>query len=238
MNDHNVFFVPSQLINGNEVVMRGSEVRHIRNVLRRKKGEHIMLTDGQGYKYQVEICDIQKSKITATILKKQNISKKILLEITIGFVPVKGLRNDIIIEKCTELGVVRFIVFSSEHAVVRDIGEKKIERFRKIAQSAMVQSQQYYMPEVRRAEGIEEMLRICEGYDLMLVADPRGRVEVSPGARKVLLVIGPEGGFTESEMDLFAKRGALLCGLGPTRLRSETAAVVGVTKILVGYGML
>ncbi len=238
MSGHNVFFIPSQFLHGSEVVIQGAELRHIRNVLRRKKGEHITLTDGHGYEYQAEICAIQRSKLVVKILKQNREPRKIPLEIAVGFVPVKGLRNDTIIEKCTELGVARFIVFSSEHAVVRDLGRQKIERFRKIAQNAMVQSQQYYLPEILQVKGIEEMLQICKGYDLVLVSDPKGEAELPPGARKVLLVIGPEGGFSNTEMDLFKKRGALNFSLGSTRLRSETAAIVGVTKVLVKYNII
>lgn len=238
MVEHNVFFVANSSFHGDEAVIKGVEMRHVRNVLRRKKGERIMLTDGQGNKYLAEITDVQKSKMVTKILEKQNMPRKVELAITVGFVPVKGLRNDTIIEKCTELGVARFVLFSSKHAVVRNLGEQKIERFRKIAQSAIVQSQQYYIPEIRQAKGIEEMLRICEEYDLVLVTDPRGKDELPTGARKVLVVIGPEGGFTDAEMDLFTKHGALRFGLGATRLRSETAAIAAVTKVLVKYDII
>jgi len=238
MSEHNLFFFPSQSLYGNEVVIKGAELRHIINVLRRKKGERLTLTDGQGCEYEAEIIDIQKSKMVARVLQKQFVPRKVGVEIAVGFVPVKGMRNDTIIEKCTELGVAKFIMFSSEHAVVRDLGEQKIERFRKIAQSAMVQSQQYYLPEILQVKGIEEMLQICKGYDRVLVADPKGKDELPSGVRKALVVIGPEGGFSDTEMDLLAKRGALLFGLGSTRLRSETAAIVGVTKILVAYNLV
>lgn len=238
MSEHNLFFFPKQSLHGEEVVIKGAELRHITNVLRRRKGERVVLTDGKGHQYQAEIADIQKSKMVTRILEKQHMPRKVALQITVGFVPVKGLRNDTIIEKCTELGVARFVLFSSEYSVVRNLGEQKIERFNKIAQSAMVQSQQYYMPEIHQAKGIEEMLRICEDHELVLVADPRGNDELPPGISKVLIVIGPEGGFTDAEMDLFTKHGALRFGLGATRLRSETAAIVGVTKILVAYNIL
>ena len=238
MVEHNIFFVPGSLFQADEAVIKGVELRHIRNVLRRKEGEMITLTDGQGYEYQTEIHDVQKTKMVAKILKKQRMPRKVGLEITVGFVPVKGLRNDTVIEKCTELGVARFIVFSSEYSVVRDMGKQKIGRFRKIAQSAMLQSQQYYMPEIHQARGIEEMLKICKDYDLVLVADTLGKVEVTPGADKVLLIIGPEGGFSEREMELFTKQGVQFFGLGATRLRSETAAIAAVIKILVAYNLM
>jgi 16S rRNA (uracil1498-N3)-methyltransferase len=238
MKNHNIFYVPYELFRDNEAVIQGSELHHIRNVLRKKEGEQITLTDGQGNLYQAEICRNDQFKMVARILKKEHHSRTHSLEITLGFVPVKGLRNDVVIEKGTEIGVWRFIIFSSEYAMVRDFGTQKIERFKKIARSAMVQSQRYYLPEIVRAKHITEMLQLCNGYDMIVVADPCGKADVSLGASKMLLVIGPEGGFSETETNFLVNQGAVLLGLGTTRLRSETAAIVGISKILAAYGQI
>jgi len=238
MNSHNIFYIPPHLFRSNEVTIKGSHLRHVINVLRKRRGEQIALTDGQGYEYQAEICDIRESSLVARILKKQYIPRKFSLEIAVGFVPVKGLRNDSLIEKGTQLGVTRFISFASEHSVVKNVGTQKIERWKKIAQSAIVQSQQYHVPEIAFARNIEEMTRISAGYDITLVAEPSGNAMVTLGARSVMFLVGPEGGFSESERDFLTEQGASLLSLGPTRLRSETAAIVGVSKILAAYGLI
>jgi 16S rRNA (uracil1498-N3)-methyltransferase len=205
-------------------------------VLRKRTGEQVALTDGQGYHYGVDVCDARRGKTTAKIVHKKLMPRKCSLEITVGFVPVKGLRNDLMIEKGTELGVTGFVVFHSEHAVVKNIGAQKIDRWKKIAASAMTQSQQYYLPEVQFAPSIEELSQAALRYDRIFVADPSGKTDIPAGAQRILLLVGPEGGFTESEKDFLVKQGALLLSLGPTRLRSETAVIVGVSKILTAYG--
>ena len=196
------------------------------------------MTDGQGRRYQAELCDVGRDKMTAKIIEQKQMPRRHALEIALGFVPVKGLRNDLVIEKGTELGVIRFFAFSSEYAVVKNIGDQKIERWKKIAQSAMCQSQQYYLPEVTCIPSLGEMLSIAQGFALTLVADPTGARQLPDAMREILLLIGPEGGFSESEKSLLVKQSASFMSLGPTRLRSETAAIVGISKILTAYGLL
>jgi 16S rRNA (uracil1498-N3)-methyltransferase len=238
MSNHIIFYVPSRYFHGNQVSIEGSHLRHIENVLRKKIGDRIALTDGKGNHYDAKLIDFHKREMTAKIFHKRLMQKKYPLEITLGFVPVKGLRNDPLIEKGTELGVTAFIAFVSERAVVRNIGDKKIERWNKIAQSAMTQSQQYYLPDVTCVPSLGEMLSIAQGFDLTLVADPCGTEEIPDGMRKILLLIGPEGGFSEAEKELLEKQDASFMSLGSTRLRSETAAIVGVSKVLTAYGLL
>jgi len=238
MSSHNIFYIPHQLFRGNEVIIQGPQLRHVISVLRKRRGEEITLTDGQGYEYQVLLCEIRKSSLVARILKKQLVPKKSASEIAVGFVPLKGLRNDTIIEKGTELGVARFIGFLSEYSVVRNVGVQKIRRWNNIAQSAMVQSQQYYVPEIILAQSKEELVQMGSGYDIIFVTEPSGKSVVPLGARRIMLLVGPEGGFSEAERDFFLKQGASFLSLGPTRLRSETAAIVGVSKILAAYGII
>jgi 16S rRNA (uracil1498-N3)-methyltransferase len=235
MKDHNIFYIPPDSFKDKEVIIPGSQSRHIIKVLRRKRGEIISLTDGCGYRYDAELGDVTRSGMCAMIIHKEFIPRRSSLHMTLGFVPIKGMRNDAIVEKGTELGVARFVVFISEHSVLRKIGAQKISRLQKIVQSAMIQSQQYYMPEMIHATSISQMLQI-DNYDKIVVADPHGNTEVPLGASKLLLLIGPEGGFSERERDNFVDQGASLLSLGHTRLRSETAAIVGMTKILTAYG--
>ena len=236
MNEHIIFYVPAGSITDADAVIKGPELMHIRGALRRRVGERICLTDGHGYQYEAEIGSLARSSIGVKILNKRRMPRKIDVEITLAFVPVKGMRNDMIIEKGTELGVFRFVLFPSRRSVLRNIGSQKIARLMKIAQSAMAQSRQYYMPQVSCVDAIDDLLAKDKSYDRMYVADPAGQKVFPSGGRKMLLLVGPEGGFTESEMESFAQRGVQAIGLGSTRLRSETAAIVGITKILVANG--
>ena len=238
MDAHSIFYIPSDLFSGEQVTIKGPELIHIKKVLRKKVGDRIYLTDGNGCRFAAEITNLGKSLMKARVLHKRHMPRKCRIDITVSFAPVKGLRNDIIIEKGTELGVTRFVAFVSKYSVVKDFSRQKIERFKKIAASALAQSQQYYSPEILFEKNLEALLANTEEYDYMLLADPRGKSEVPRDGRRILLLIGPEGGFADSEMDICEKNGAQLLSLGPTRLRSETAAIVGVSKILAAYGLI
>jgi 16S rRNA (uracil1498-N3)-methyltransferase len=238
MSDHNIFYIPSSAFNQDEILIEGRHLHHIKSVLRKGVGDKILLTDGQGHQYQAAICDVRRDRMMAKVTEKKLMQRKHTFEIALGFVPVKGLRNDSVIEKGTELGVTGFFVFSSERAVVKNVGKQKVDRWKKIAQSAMCQSQQYYLPEVTYVPSLRKMLSMAQDFDLTLLADPAGSANLPGGMQKILLLIGPEGGFSESEKGMLVKHGVSLMGLGPTRLRSETAAIVGVSKILTAYGLL
>ncbi|UCD04798.1 MAG: 16S rRNA (uracil(1498)-N(3))-methyltransferase [candidate division WOR-3 bacterium] len=237
MKDHNIFYIPPDFYKGDEVAIPRSQYQHITRVLRKKRGERISLTDGCGYRYDVELGDVTRSEMHARIVSREFVARRTSLQLTLGFVPVKGSRNDTVIEKGTELGVVRFIMFISERSVLRKFGAQKLDRLHSIAQSAMIQSQQYYMPEIVFAPSIKHMLE-ARKYERIVLADQHGAMDVPLGANRLLLLIGPEGGFSDEERDDFVGRGASLLRLGYTRLRSETAAIVGVTKILAAYGEL
>ena len=95
-----------------------------------------------------------------------------------------------------------------------------------------------FLPEIFSAGSLEDILQVDFGYDQMIVADPGGEVTVPKDIRRILLLIGPEGGFADFEKNLLVNQGARLLSLGPTRLRSETAAIVAVSKILTAYGQI
>ncbi len=102
----------------------------------------------------------------------------------------------------------------------------------------MLQSQQYYLPDMIINENVDVLLGSFPEFDLVLVADRQGSLEVPRGAGSVLYIVGPEGGFDDAELEGFQGNGAHLLSLGQNRLRSETAAIVGISKILATYGAI
>jgi 16S rRNA (uracil1498-N3)-methyltransferase len=158
--------------------------------------------------------------------------------LTLAFVPVKGLRNEIIIEKGTELGVTKFLPFKSEFSEIPALSSTKLRRFRNIAISAMLQSQRYNTPEITYQDDINTFVASFGKFDCVLLADKNGKPNIPSKAGSILYIVGPEGGFADSEIEQFKKNGAQLLSLGPTRLRSETAAIAGVVKILAALGAI
>ncbi|UCF71479.1 MAG: 16S rRNA (uracil(1498)-N(3))-methyltransferase [candidate division WOR-3 bacterium] len=238
MDEHNIFYVPAGSMGGAAVHIKGSRLAHIKGALRKRKGESIHLTDGTGCLYEAKIDSLTRSSLSAKIVHKRMMPRRYDVDITLAFAPLKGMRNEMIIEKGTELGVVRFVLFPSRRSVVRNMSSQKIVRFMKIAQSAMTQSQQYYLPEIMHVQTIDDLFIRDNSYDKMYVAEPSGMKAMPTGGKRILLLIGPEGGFTESELDSFLGRGVQTMYLGSARLRSETAAIVGITKILLAAGQI
>lgn len=237
-SDHSIFYLPGSHSPGKEVVIRGDELRHIRTVLRHRVGGQIFLTDGRGRRYLVEITSAERSAMKGKIVTEELMAATSAPDLTLGFVPVKGLRNETIIEKGTEIGVRRFALFPSSRSVMKRVSFHKVDRLRKIAAGAMVQSRQYYLPEIECLKTTAALFARDAAYDRVFVTDPGGQKTIVPRGEKILLLVGPEGGFTGPEMDYFTERGAEPLSLGLTRLRSETAAIVAATKILVAYKKL
>lgn len=234
---HNLFYIPPEKIIDDKIAIEGKELHHIKNVLRKKVGDTIFLTDGEGHRYKVSITQISRSLINAEILDKVHIKRAMIVALTLAFVPLKGLRNDFILEKGTELGVRRFLPFKSIFSAIPTLNSTtKLIHFRNVAISAMLQSQQYYIPEIIYQNEFDNLLKYFSNFDCVVLADRNGKQQIPSGAGSILYIVGPEGGFDDSEIERFTEKDAQLLSLGRTRLRSETAAIAGIIKILAALG--
>ncbi len=235
---HNLFYISPEKIIDDTIEIGKKESHHIRNVLRKKVGDTVFLTDGVGSRYTVTITNTSRSRLRAHILHKVSVQRASAMALTLAFVPVKGLRNEIILEKGTELGVMKFLLFKSKFSEIHALSSAKLRRFKNIAISAMLQSQRYYMPEIIYQDDINAFVASFDDFDCVLLADRNGKPSIPSKAGSILYIVGPEGGFADSEIERFEKKGAQLLSLGPTRLRSETAAIAGVVKILTALGTI
>ncbi len=231
-SEHLIFYVPPENVQGMDIVVRGPEVHHIRNVLRKTLGEVLMFTDGRGHTYRAQIDTWSKTSIRVRVLDQEFHEQKRETDIACAFVPLKGTRSDFIVEKCTEIGVSHFYPFISQRAVVRRVSRARVEHFQRLARSAMLQSQRYYVPGITLCADTERLTGHFKKYDLVLCADADGKTAIPGGAKKILYIIGPEGGFDDTELALFKKHSVHFVSLGDHRLRSETAAIVAAVKLL------
>ena len=235
---HNLFYTTAEQIKGDRIIIAKKELHHVKNVLRVKKGDIVFLTDGAGNVYETKVVNLERNKLTGKILAAEYVKRTSKVNLELAFVPLKGSRTEMIIEKCTELGVSRFRPFISKHAVIKDLDKNKIERFQRIALSAMLQSKQYYLPEFMVFESTDALLRTCIGFDLVMLADQQGDPEIPINGSNILYIVGPEGGFDRLEVQSFKNEGVKLLSLGANRLRSETAAITGLVKILTKCGVI
>ncbi len=203
------------------------ESRHLIKVLRKNHGDTIYFTDGFGGKYLCEIQDDNPKKAGIKVINKEMISNH-SPQLTIAIAPTKSMdRLEWFLEKCTEIGITRIIPFVGEHSERRVI---KKERLEKILISAMKQSLRYFKPQLDDLCTFGQLMDSSfEGKKYIANLDikhPNSFKKVYNKGENALIVIGPEGDFSEEELKLASKKGFTKVALGYSRLRTETAGVV------------
>jgi 16S rRNA (uracil1498-N3)-methyltransferase len=232
-SEHNWFYVPPEHISKSSIVFPKKTAHHVLHVLRKKEHETILVTDGQGNLYTARMQRVERSTWKAEILERKVYVAPEPPYIDLAIVPLKGNRTETVVEKGKELGIHKFILFISQYAVVKELKTAKIERYRHVMISAMIQSRQCMVSPVVSFSDLRSFAQEFKGYDHVLVADPNGSKELPRTGESILLVVGPEGGFSRDELLLFDQAGARTISLGQRRLRSETAAIAGIVKVLV-----
>ncbi|MGC9109261.1 MAG: RsmE family RNA methyltransferase [Caldimicrobium sp.] len=220
---------------GERGVLPEKEAHHLVRVCRKKKGEEILLIDGKGREYLGKIVEINEKgkslKVEVEILTLHRVETLPPIEI-ISFIPLlKGDKTEFLIEKGVELGIHKFIIYSSTFTIP-SLSPQKLERFKEKALSAMKQSGRLFFPEIELIGDLVTYLRetpLKEG--LKLLASPDGKPCIlefleftkNPQA-KIYLLSGPEGGLSEEEINEALNKGFVKVSLSPYVLRSETAA--------------
>lgn len=238
------FFVSAEDIKGNEVVLR-RQAHQIGDVLRLKAGEHIIVLDNEGWEYEVNLTKIGKNEIKGKIVEKREAKGEPRVKITLCQGILSREKFEWVLQKCTEVGVTKFVPIITERSVVRDckIRQNKMERWRQIIQEAAEQSQRGKVPEVSPPTTFEKALEDADGCKL--IATPMGgKVRLRDCLKgckdcgEIALFVGPEGGFTKEEVKICVERGARAFSLGERILRTETAAVVASALILYELGQM
>jgi 16S rRNA (uracil1498-N3)-methyltransferase len=218
------------------------EVRHyLRDVLRLAPGASVELFDGQGGAWEATI----EPGFAALAVGTRREALASGPAITLLFALAKGEKNDLVVQKATELGAARLWPWSAERSVVKldaGKGRERAERWRRIAEEAARQCGRSDVPEVEAPVGLGAALAaVPAGHRLVVLHGPGGTPLAALGldeAPGVALVVGPEGGLTGAELAACRAAGAVLGALGPRTLRAETAAIVGVAVLQAVAGDL
>lgn len=233
-------FIKPEAILGNEIAITGSDVNRLRNVLRKKIGDRVNLLDGRGSLYQAAIQSIGHNRITCKIISchKENEQQ---IKIDLAQSLPKGHKIDSIIQKACELGINAFIPFISEHTAsipVKDFQQKKQLRWQKIAKQAAEQSQSAHVPQVCPIIRFKELIPSIKNYALCLIPYENEKEQhlkdvltSGPTPASILLIIGPEGGFSPQEVKTAQTAGAVPVSLGKQILRTETAPIMALSSI-------
>lgn len=239
------FFVEPFQIHEADVEILGGDVNHIKNVLRMKAGEEVMISDGFGHEYLCRVEDFQENSVRARILEKRDVSEELPSRLVLFQCLPKGDKMELIIQKSVELGAAEIVPVASRRCVVKLDAKKeenKRKRWQAIAESAAKQSGRAVIPEVKPVLSFSQALKQSEELDVRLIpyecADELlrdGQESPMDQTRKILsciqrgqsvgIFIGPEGGFEKEEVDAAVKAGMKTVTLGKRILRTETAGL-------------
>ncbi len=211
-------------------VLGAPDAHHLETVLRLRPGELVGVTDGRGGYALCVYAGRGAVRVDGPVLREQARRPKV----TVGFAPVKGDRPEWAVQKLTELGVDRIVAFDSARCVVRwdaARADRHLERLRRVARSALMQSRQCWLPDIELAPSWRTLLTEA-GPSEVALAQP-GAPGMGPEVRTVL--VGPEGGWSDDELS----DAPATIGLGPAVLRTETAAVAaGVLLAALRAGLV
>lgn len=239
------FFINPTDITGATAQITGPEAHHLRTVLRLAPGDPITFFDGTGARYQARIERILKDRVTATITEQtQDPPPKVRLHL--GQALLKGQKMDLILQKATELGVDAIWPFSSEHGIHKPTKEAQMERWQRIVLEACKQCDRARPPEIHDPMEINDLITHAPPCDTRLIfwehesrqTLPEVLADQNTNCRSVLFLLGPEGGFSETEVACARREGFIPVSLGPRILRAETATLAATAILQFTLGNL
>ena len=230
------FFISKSIVSDKIILTDDENVTHIGKVLRMREGDTLTLCDGEKTDYECEIDSVSKKEIVLRVLSREENKNESLVEITLFQGMPKGSKMDLIIQKCTELGVCRIVPFISRRTVAAQKG--KADRFQKIALEAAKQSGRGIIPEVSEAVDFSEALEmLCENELPILPYEEHDGKTLKDAlrgtdAKSIGIMIGPEGGFDAEEVENAKEKGVHIVTLGKRILRTETAGMSVISNII------
>lgn len=240
------FFV--ERIQDHRVYIEGSDARHIGKVLRLKHGDHIAVVTAGGEEYDVVLEEIHAGMVKGTIVElREGTGDPRLTVIMVQGLP-KGDKLELIIQKCTELGIAEIWPVHTERSIVRLTGQKadeRRERWQRIALEAAKQCRRQHVPLVQNiqswAQALQNMPDNFQGILLWESEDTNYLQEVLSGMTcdvPLYIFVGPEGGLTGEEVHAARAKGIRTVTLGPRILRTETAGIAALSIVMYQLGDL
>ena len=230
------YFTSESSINhsASTLILTGQEFKHLSKVLRKKQGDLIDVTDGKLNVYHCKISSIETDKISCDILSKDHNIGEPEIELTVYFSLLKNMeRYEFGVEKLVELGVKKIIPLITERTIIKEeLSVNKLARLNKIVLSAVSQSQRCFLPVIENAIKLKDLIpeEGAKNYFMYEFSNEEKKIETIL-QKKVTIIIGPEGGFTEHEADMLSKKGWNPASLGKRKFRAETAAIVAASQI-------
>lgn len=246
------YFLKNQPEDKGIIRLFGDDYHHIVRVMRGTIGDQFSVVMPDGKTALCAISTISQESVEATIIALIEENRELPINVTIASGLLKGDKFDIVIQKGTELGAAAFLPFSSKRSIVKldeKKGNKRTERWQKIAKEAAEQSERSQIPDCLHPVTFHDLLSMSSTFDKKIVAyEQLGRNnqqdafvsmlnELNKGD-SLLIVFGPEGGFSEDEIEKLEAKNFTLCGLGPRILRAETAPLYALSAISFYFELL
>ncbi len=242
------FYLPEKAIIGRENTIAGSDAGHMVKVLRLKPGDKIVVFDGTGFDYDAEIVAISPDRATVSIAKKYPSRLESPAKITVAQALLKGKKMDTLIRQMTELGIARWIPFMAERSIPNPDQKRRVdrqERWETIVKESLKQSRRGEFTQVGPIIAYQEMLKLGQSHQIKVVfwenaTEPLENVihAYPADSRRICIVLGPEGGFTDKEIEAARSMGFQAASLGSRILRAETAALSACVLMQYVFGDL
>ena len=230
------FYAPPQNISSNSIEIDGEEFSHLTHVMRKQAGDKLRIVDGAGNAYDVVLIATTQRTARCAIQALHPMLHEPAIDLTLAVGVLKNNSNfDFLVEKCTELGVNTIVPLFTERTIPH---HAKTERWKKLALAAMKQCGRCVLPEVTEPKRFSEFIAALSDASLKII--PHEKVK-TPGIvealenktiRSIVVCIGPEGGFSDDEIEAASRTGFLPVSLGIRRLRTETAAIVACAAVI------
>ena len=243
-----VFFVSSECVTPPMISVTGDLLVHLRDSLRVAVGETLWVGDGHGSRYRTEITDVSKRSVTGRILEAIQEPPRRTPRVILGQSLLKGEKMDWVIQKSTELGVSEIVPIESRHSVVQikvNRVDHQLARWQRIAAESAQQSEQWRVPAIMAPQSLATLLksRTTDIVTLMLT-ERRGGASLQrislpkEPTGSLLILIGPEGGWSQEEVAQAEHASIQSITLGPQILRAETAAIAALSIVQSRLGSL
>ena len=234
-------FVDQRLQEGKAIMLADEAAHHVARVLRLRSGHPLILFDGRDGEYDAEISKVDKRSVEVLIKQYREMDKESPLHITLAQGISRGQKMDFILQKAVELGVQRIVPVMTEYGNVHldeQRQQKRVEHWNGVIIGACEQSGRNKIPELVAPLGFDEWLRLDSGVTKLIMQPEHGKrlAKLSKPAGKLTLLIGPEGGFSDSEIKRSCEAGYQIINIGPRILRTETAALAAISACQMLWG--
>lgn len=237
------FFVTPSQVKGDRIYIEGSDVNHMKNVLRMRPGEELMVSDGNNLQYLCRVAEYAEGQAVLSVERQETVDTELPSRIYLFQGLPKQDKMELIVQKAVELGACGIIPVETRRSVVRldeKKKSKKVQRWQQIAESAAKQAGRGYIPRIEPVLSYEEALKRAEELDVRLI--PYELAEGMEGTRRIVeaikpgqsvgILIGPEGGFEKNEVEAAKEAGFSPVTLGKRILRTETAGLAVLSVLM------